>query len=140
MWGEACAAACPQCPAASSIVASAGWFASASVLGGYGQPAQDGYVGAAAATAAKVWAVGTPAALVLRGLLKGYPPPTPFIAVAFGATAVVMIGWRSALAGATKPWVGFPELMSALARCTLAIGSMLNFDSTQAAMQVSAVS
>lgn len=89
----------------------AGWFGSASVLGGYGQQAQDGYVGPAALTAAKVWAVGIPTALVLRGLLKGYPTPTPFVIVALGATAVLMLGWRSALAGATTPWVWLSELL-----------------------------
>eukprot|EP00892_Ulva_mutabilis_P006362 jgi/Ulvmu1/4098/UM019_0077.1 len=81
-----------------------GWFASAPLLGGYRQPAQDGYVAPAAMTAVKVWAVATPIALVLRGLLKGYAPPAPFIAVAFGVTGVLMIGWRSALAAATTPW------------------------------------
>lgn len=74
-------------------------------MGGYGQQAQNGYVGPAALTAAKVWALGTPAALLLRALIKGYPPPTPFIAVAFVATGVTMIGWRTALAGMTTPWV-----------------------------------
>ena len=83
----------------------AGWFATAPLLGGFGKAAQDGYVGPAALTAAKCCAVATPVSLVLRGLLKGYPPPTPFIAVSFVVTGTLLIGWRSALAAVTKPEV-----------------------------------
>ena len=57
---------------------------------------------AAAATAAKCWAVATPLGLVLRGLSKGYIPPTPFIVVSMVSTAVVLVGWRSALAAVSK--------------------------------------
>ena len=38
------------------------------------------------------------AALVLRGVAKGYPPPLPFVIVSMAATGVVTIGWRTALA------------------------------------------
>ena len=57
---------------------------------------------AAAVTAAKCWAVATPLGLVLRGLSKGYIPPTPFIVVSMVSTAVVLVGWRSALAAVSK--------------------------------------
>ncbi len=106
-----------------------GWFGAAALLDGFGPDARKKGVPAAAATAAKCWvsragrtarsggartrlserqpprlqAVGIPVGLVLRGLLRGYVPPTPFIAVALGVNAVLLIGWRSALAAATKP-------------------------------------
>ncbi len=62
----------------------AGWFLTAPFLGGYGPEAQGGKVGPAALAAAKCWAVATPLGLVLRGLSKGYVPPTPFIVVSMG--------------------------------------------------------
>jgi hypothetical protein len=76
-----------------------GWLSTAPFVGGYG-PAD---VGAAALAAAKCWAAGVPLGLVLRGLSKGYIPPTPFIVVSFVATAVIMIGWRAALASRAAP-------------------------------------
>lgn len=74
-------------------------------MGAYSKEARGGYPAPAAAAAAKTWALATPLALVLRGISCGYAPPTPFIAVAFVATGVLMIGWRTALAAATKPEV-----------------------------------
>ena len=59
----------------------------------------------AALTAAKTWAIATPVSLVLRGLLKGYAPPTPFIIVSFAVTGTLLIGWRSILAAVTTPYV-----------------------------------
>ena len=56
---------------------------------------------AAAVAAAKCWVVATPLGLVLRGISKGYVPPTPFIIVSMVSTGVLLIGWRSALAAAT---------------------------------------
>ncbi|KAG1676521.1 hypothetical protein FOA52_000064 [Chlamydomonas sp. UWO 241] len=79
-----------------------GWFASASLLDGFGEAAQGGDVKAAAGTAAKVWGVGVPLGLVLRGLSKGVVPPTSFIAVTMGVTALLLIGWRTGLAAASK--------------------------------------
>jgi hypothetical protein len=78
-----------------------GWFAAAPLLGGYGKEARGGAVGPAAVAAAKVWALGAPLGLVVRGVSKGYVPPTPFIVVSLAATAVLMVGWRAALAAAT---------------------------------------
>jgi uncharacterized membrane protein YfbV (UPF0208 family) len=49
--------------------------------------------------------VATPLGLAIRGLLKGYLPPTSFAIVAMTVTAVLTIGWRSALAAATTPYV-----------------------------------
>ncbi len=83
----------------------AGWFPAAFLLGSYGKAAQGSSVPAAAAQAAKTWAAGIPVGLALRGLSKGYVPPTPFIIVTLVATAVLLVGWRSALAAKT-PEVG----------------------------------
>lgn len=88
-----------------------GWFAAAPLLGGYGKDARGGAVGPAALAAAKCWAAGMPLALAVRGLSKGYMPPTPFILISLAATAVLMVGWRAALAAAT------PEV-----RCARVVG------------------
>ena len=74
-------------------------------MGAYGRDAQDGYVAPAAIAAAKTWAIATPVSLALRGLLKGYVPPTPFIVVSFVVTGTLLIGWRSALAAFSTPEV-----------------------------------
>ncbi|KXZ49219.1 hypothetical protein GPECTOR_22g810 [Gonium pectorale] len=80
-----------------------GWFATAPLLGGFGAEARKQGVQPAALTAAKCWAVGIPTGLLLRGLLRGYVPPVPFIAVSMAVNGVLLVGWRSALAAATKP-------------------------------------
>ncbi|KAG2443853.1 hypothetical protein HXX76_002196 [Chlamydomonas incerta] len=80
-----------------------GWFATAPLLGGFGADARKKGVPAAAATAAKCWAAGVPLGLVIRGLTRGYVPPVPFIGVSMAVTAVLLVGWRSALAATTKP-------------------------------------
>ncbi|KAG2436547.1 hypothetical protein HYH02_011484 [Chlamydomonas schloesseri] len=80
-----------------------GWFATAPFLGGFGAEARKKGVPAAAATAAKCWAAGVPLGLVIRGLSRGYVPPVPFIGVSMAVTGVLLVGWRSALAAATKP-------------------------------------
>ena len=79
----------------------AGWYGAAPWLGGYGRAAQGGGLGAAAGAAAKCWAVGVPVGLLLRTLSRGYLPETPFLVVSMVATAVLLVGWRSALAAAT---------------------------------------
>jgi hypothetical protein len=77
------------------------WFIAAPLLGGYGRDARGGATGAAALAAAKVWALAAPLGLAFRAASKGYAPPVPFIIVSLVATAVFMIGWRTALAAAT---------------------------------------
>ena len=86
-------------------VLSAAWFTAAPLLGGFGKDAQGGNLQPAALAAGRTWAVATPVALAIRGISRGYVPPTPFIVVAFVATGVLMIGWRSALASVTTPEV-----------------------------------
>ncbi len=42
---------------------------------------------------------------VIRAVSRGYLPPTPFLLASLGATLVLLVGWRTALAAAT-PEVG----------------------------------
>ncbi|GIL51201.1 hypothetical protein Vafri_7274 [Volvox africanus] len=79
-----------------------GWFSTTPFLGGFGADACKKGVPAAALTAAKCWAVGIPAGVVLRGLFRGYVPPLPFILVGLAVNGVLLVGWRSALAAFTK--------------------------------------
>ncbi|GAX73629.1 hypothetical protein CEUSTIGMA_g1080.t1 [Chlamydomonas eustigma] len=79
----------------------AGWFLTSPFLGGFGPSANGTGTKDAALTAAKCWAVGTPLGLVIRGVSKGYVPPTPFIVVSMVTTGVLLIGWRSAYAAAS---------------------------------------
>ncbi|WIA14020.1 hypothetical protein OEZ85_002580 [Tetradesmus obliquus] len=78
-----------------------GWFTSGALLGGYGKEAQGGNTGAAAVAAAKTWALGVPLGIAIRSIGRGYVPAASFIYVALGATSVLMIGWRAALAAVT---------------------------------------
>ncbi|KAG2495095.1 hypothetical protein HYH03_006706 [Edaphochlamys debaryana] len=78
-----------------------GWFGAAPFLGGYSADARKKGVGAAAGTAAKCWAVAAPVGIALRSIARGYMPATSFILVSAGVTAVLLVGWRSALAAAT---------------------------------------
>jgi hypothetical protein len=79
-----------------------GWHGSAAVLGGYGAKAQNpSSVGEAALVAFKCWIVGAPVGIVLRSISRGYLPDKSFLIVAMVATAVLLIGWRSALTAAT---------------------------------------
>ena len=75
-----------------------GWFATAPLTGTFGEDARGTKVGPAAAAAAKGWAVGVPAGLVLRSVSKGALPPKPFVIVSMVATGVFLVGWRSWLA------------------------------------------
>lgn len=79
----------------------AGWLASAALLGGYGKAAQGGNAGAAAAAAAKTWALGIPVGLLVRSASRGYLPDPSFVAVSMVANGVLLLGWRTALAAAT---------------------------------------
>jgi hypothetical protein len=43
---------------------------------------------------AKGWALAIPAGIVLRGVIKGYAPPVPFIIVTLISTLVILAGVR----------------------------------------------
>ena len=42
----------------------------------------------------KGWAVAVPLGIALRGAIKGYVPPTPFIIVTLISTLVILVGVR----------------------------------------------
>lgn len=71
------------------------WFATTPFLGLYSQDATSDKVSAFKATA-KGWIVAIPLGCVLRGLIKGYVPPLPFVIVTMIATLVVIGGSRVA--------------------------------------------
>ncbi|XP_076948324.1 uncharacterized protein LOC143620533 [Bidens hawaiensis] len=74
----------------------AGWFLSAYFLGGYGDDGRGLNGNANAITAAvKSWAVGIPLGILIRATSIGHIPPTAFIAVTMGSTALLLIGWRT---------------------------------------------
>eukprot|EP00195_Chlamydomonas_chlamydogama_P014702 CAMPEP_0202899370 /NCGR_PEP_ID=MMETSP1392-20130828/7622_1 /ASSEMBLY_ACC=CAM_ASM_000868 /TAXON_ID=225041 /ORGANISM="Chlamydomonas chlamydogama, Strain SAG 11-48b" /LENGTH=251 /DNA_ID=CAMNT_0049585535 /DNA_START=22 /DNA_END=777 /DNA_ORIENTATION=- len=93
-----------------------GWFATAPFLGGFGKEAQGSDVGAAAGAAAKCWAAGIPLGLAIRGLSRGYVPPTPFIVVSLATTLVLLVGWRALLAKNTAPPAKLSPVAQAAAR------------------------
>ncbi|KAK9163619.1 hypothetical protein Syun_004521 [Stephania yunnanensis] len=76
----------------------AGWFLGAYFLGGYGEDGRgmNGFSKALIASA-KSWGVGIPLGLVIRAVTSGRIPPTNFVLVTMGSTAVVLIGWRALL-------------------------------------------
>ncbi|CAA3014406.1 uncharacterized protein LOC105159086 [Olea europaea subsp. europaea] len=76
----------------------AGWFLSAYFLGGYGEDGRgmNGQMNAVTA-AAKSWFLGIPLGMIIRAITIGHTPPTNFILVTMGSTAVLLIGWRALL-------------------------------------------
>jgi len=71
------------------------WFVTTPFLGLYKSDATSDKIGAFK-TAAKGWIVAIPLGCVLRGLIKGYVPPLPFVIVTMIATIVVIGGTRVA--------------------------------------------
>ena len=71
------------------------WFITTPFLGLYSQDATSDKI-RAFKTAAKGWIVAIPLGCVLRGLIKGYVPPLPFVIVTMIATLVVIGGTRVA--------------------------------------------
>ena len=53
----------------------------------------------------KGWAVAVPLGIVLRGVIKGYIPPTPFIIVTLISTLVILVGARVLFAVAEDVFV-----------------------------------
>lgn len=74
----------------------AGWFLSAYFLGAYGDDGRGVKGKTNAITAAvKSWAVGVPLGICIRAASIGHIPPTRFIVVTMGSTALLLIGWRA---------------------------------------------
>lgn len=78
-----------------------GWLLTAPFLGGYGKEARGGDVGAALGSTAKCWIAAVPVGLVIRSVIRGYVPETPFIIVSMASTAILLGGWRGAIAALT---------------------------------------
>ena len=69
------------------------WFATSPFTGVYSE-ADEGGVLSAGKIAAKGWVVAIPLGCGLRGLIKGYVPPAPFVVVTLIATLVILGGSR----------------------------------------------
>lgn len=70
------------------------WFAVAPFLGCF-TPMATGDWKESAITTTKAWIVAIPLGCALRGILKGYIPPLPFVIVTLIATWVLLVGGRS---------------------------------------------
>ncbi|XP_042011704.1 uncharacterized protein LOC121760151 [Salvia splendens] len=74
----------------------AGWFLSAYFLGGFSKEGRGkNGLQSAVVAAAKSWSLGIPLGIIIRALSIGHPPPTNFMLVTMGSTAVLLIGWRA---------------------------------------------
>lgn len=68
------------------------WYATSPFTGVYKDG--DGGVISAGKAAAKGWVVAVPLGCALRGVIKGYVPPAPFVIVTLIATLVILGGSR----------------------------------------------
>ncbi|KAL7154910.1 hypothetical protein ABFS83_03G035900 [Erythranthe nasuta] len=76
----------------------AGWFLSAYFLGGYGEEGRGKKgIWKAVSAATKSWSLGIPLGVIIRAVTIGHIPPTNFILVTMGSTAVLLVGWRALL-------------------------------------------
>jgi hypothetical protein len=71
------------------------WFLTAPFLG-CSTTMATGDLKESAIYTAKGWVIAIPLGYVLRGLIKGYVPPIPFVVVALLATLVLLGGGRAA--------------------------------------------
>lgn len=71
------------------------WFITTPFLGLY-NPTATNDIKTSLSTSAKGWIVAIPLGCVLRGIIKGYVPPLPFVIVTMIATLVVIGGIRAA--------------------------------------------
>jgi hypothetical protein len=81
------------------------WFLTAPFLGCF-TPMATGDLKESAIYTAKGWAVAIPLGCVLRGLIKGYVPPIPFVVVTLLATLVLLGGGRAAYTAMSELFVG----------------------------------
>lgn len=77
----------------------AAWYATSPLTGVYGEDERGGnVVSEAFLKAGKGWVIAVPLGIALRGLIKGYVPPTPFIIVTLISTLVILGGSRTVFA------------------------------------------
>lgn len=69
------------------------WFATSPITGVYKDEEESGIV-EAGKLAAKGWIVAVPLGCALRGVIKGYVPPAPFVIVTMIVTLVMLAGSR----------------------------------------------
>jgi hypothetical protein len=73
------------------------WLASSPLTGVYSPDERGGDTNVISSTAIKVakgWALAVPLGIAMRGVLKGYVPPVPFIIVTMISTLVILAGIR----------------------------------------------
>lgn len=71
------------------------WFSTSPITGIYSSDATMNGPSEAVKAAAKGWALAIPLGCVVRGILKGYIPPLPFVVVTLISTAVILGGTRA---------------------------------------------
>ena len=69
------------------------WFLVAPLLGSY-RPEATKDISSAAIQTTKAWALAVPLGCILRGVIKGYVPPVPFVVVTLIATLVILCAGR----------------------------------------------
>eukprot|EP00980_Cylindrotheca_fusiformis_P014340 scaffold3827_cov179-Cylindrotheca_fusiformis.AAC.4 len=80
------------------------WFVVAPLLGCY-SPGATADIKSAIVQTGKGWIVAVPIGCVLRGAIKGYVPPLPFVIVTLIATLVVLSVGRSAYTALSEFYV-----------------------------------
>lgn len=70
------------------------WFLVAPLLGGYTPMATSADWKQSTIATTKAWIVAVPLGCLLRGIVKGYMPPLPFVIVTLIATFVLLVGGR----------------------------------------------
>jgi hypothetical protein len=71
------------------------WFVTAPLLGCY-TPSATADVKSAVLQTGKGWIIAVPLGCVLRGVIKGYVPPAPFVIVTLISTLIILSIGRSA--------------------------------------------
>lgn len=69
------------------------WFLVAPLVGSY-RPEATKDISSAAIQTTKAWALAVPMGCILRGVIKGYIPPLPFVVVTLIATLVILCAGR----------------------------------------------
>jgi hypothetical protein len=80
------------------------WFATAPLLGCY-TPGATADVKSAVLQTGKGWIIAVPLGCVLRGVIKGYVPPVPFVIVTLISTLIILSIGRSAYTALSEVYV-----------------------------------